>query len=395
VNRSNAVPLPERDPEDFSDHAAIFAPAAGFACVRLRIDADVKKRRRTARAREEVRALIPSVRAVTLTSYPEVASYVGLDPYEMLRRVHIAPDVITNPENTIPAQSVCKLLEESAHDSGCRTFGLAMAECRNFASLGPISLLLEHLANIREVVDALTEYRRHLNDVVILGLEEGEGDPVLRVELLAKFATPQTADLAIGVAHVALMGASRFRWKPLGIHFSHSAPEDAAAYSRFFGRTVEFGSSFNGFTCSRHAIEEIWPWANESMADHARRLLALVTLAPEVAPVSQRVIRIISLLLPTGRATLSHVATHLGKSPRSLQRSLAQENRRFAELLNEVRRSLVVQHLAANSCSMTSLAAMLGFFTSSSFSRWFVSEFGIPPRIWRAEQIRAATRNLM
>jgi AraC-like DNA-binding protein len=320
---------------------------------------------------------------------------VGLDPYEMLRRVHIAPDVISEPETPILAQSVCKLLEESAHDSGCGTFGLAMAECRNFASLGPISLLLEHLASIHEVVDALTEYRRHLNDILILGLEEGDGDAVLRVELLAKFATPQTADLAIGVAHVALMGASRFRWKPLGIHFSHSAPEDCAAYNRFFGRTVEFGSSFNGFTCARHSIDEVWPWANESMADHARRLLTLVPLTPEVAPVSQRVMRIISLALPAGRATLSHVATHLGKSPRSLQRSLAQENRRFAELLNEVRRSLVVQHLAANSCSMTSLAATLGFFTSSSFSRWFVAEFGVPPRTWRSEQIRAAANHLI
>ncbi|MFL6736967.1 MAG: AraC family transcriptional regulator ligand-binding domain-containing protein [Sphingomonas sp.] len=344
---------------------------------------------------EEVRALIPNVRAVTLTSYPEVASYVGLDPYEMLRRVHIAPDVITDPEMNIPAQSVCKLLEESAHDSGCRTFGLAMAECRNFASLGPISLLLEHLASMHEVVDALTEYRRHLNDILILGLEESEGDPVLRVELLAKFATPQTADLAIGVAYVALMGASRFRWKPLGIHLSRCAPEDSTAYNRFFGRSVEFGSSFNGFTCSRRSIDETWPWANPSMAAHARRLLALVPIAPEVAPVSQRVMRIISLALPAGRATLSHVAAHLGKSPRSLQRSLTRENRRFAELLNEVRRSLVVQHLAANSCSMTALAATLGFFTSSSFSRWFLSEFGVSPRTWRTEQIRAAATNVI
>jgi len=338
--------------------------------------------------------LIANVRAVTLTTYPEVATYVGLDPYEMLRRVHINPSVIADPETTIPAQALCKLLEESAQDSGCKTFGLSMAETRTFASLGPISLLLEHLGSIREVVDALTEHRRHLNDVIILGLEESDGDPVLRVELLAKFATPQTADLAIGVAHVALLGASRFRWNPLAIHFSHSDPEDSS-YNRFFGRAVEFGSAFNGFTCSRKAIDEIWPWANETMASHARRLLTLVPLPAETAPVSQRVMRIISLALPSGRATLSHVAAHLGKSPRSLQRSLAYEGRRFAELLNEVRRSLVVQHLAASNCSMTFLAATLGFFTSSSFSRWFVAEFGVPPRTWRTEQIRAAAKHVM
>lgn len=339
--------------------------------------------------------MVPHVRAVALTSYLEVASFAGLDPYEMLRKVHISPGMISDPESHIAATSLCKLLEESAQNSECQTFGLAMAESRTFASLGPVALLLEHLGSIRDVVDALTEYRRHLNDVVILGVEEGGGDQVLRVELLAKFATPQAADLAIGVAYVALRGASRFRWQPLEVHFSHSEPEDGARFSRFFSVPIRFGSSFNGFTCAPDAMASEWPWANETMASHARRLLTLVPLAPEKSPISESVMRMISLSLPSGHATLSDIAARMGKSSRSLQRSLAQEGRRFADLLNEVRRSLVVQHLSASNCSMTSIAAMLGFFSSSSFSRWFLLEFGVPPRVWRGEHIRSAGMNLM
>jgi len=337
--------------------------------------------------------VLPQVRAVGLTSYFDVASYAGLDPYEMLRLVQISPDQLADPENRIPAQAFCRLLEESARASGCDTFGLAMAECRTFASLGPISLLLEHLGSAREVIDAVTEYRRHLNDVIILGVEEEGDEEIIRVELLAKFATPQTSDLTLGIAHVALTGASRFRWRPLAIHFSHSAPHDDARHKRFFGVPVEFGSAFNGFSCSREAMGSEWPWANETMAAHARRLLKLVPLTPQAAPASESVLRIISLLLPAGRATLSHVAAHIGKSPRSLQRNLAQEGRNFGELLNEVRRSLVVQHLVANTKSITWIAAMLGYFSSSSFSRWFISEFGVPPRVWRAEQLRAFAAN--
>jgi AraC-like DNA-binding protein len=338
--------------------------------------------------------LLPNVRAVALTGYPEVASYHGLDAYEMLRRVHIAPDAIAHPESRIPAQAVCKLLEESARESGCENFGLAMAECRSFASLGPITLLLEHLGNVRAIIDAITEHRRHLNDIVILGVEEGNGDDIIRVELVAKYATPQTADLALGVGYTVLRGASRHRWQPNGVHLSHSPPQDRLRFERFFETRVEFGSAFNGFTCARHSLDKSWPWANETMAAHARRLLSLVELAPIAAPLSDTVMRIISLLLSSGRATLSNVAGQLGKSPRSLQRALEQEGRRFAELLNEVRRSLVVQHLSAGNCSMTALAATLGFFTSSSFSRWFVAEFGVAPRRWRNEQIRAAANNV-
>ncbi|HYX45255.1 MAG TPA: AraC family transcriptional regulator ligand-binding domain-containing protein [Sphingomicrobium sp.] len=339
--------------------------------------------------------MVPHVRAVALTSYLEVASFSGLDPYEMLRRVHISPGMISDPESHIAATSLCKLLEDSAQSSECPTFGLAMAECRTFASLGPLALLLEHLGSIKDVVDALTEYRRHLNDIVILGVEEGGGDQVLRVELLAKFATPQAADLAIGVAYVVLRGASRFRWQPLEVHFSHSEPADGAHFGRFFSVPVRFSSSFNGFTCSRDSMATEWPWANETMASHARRLLTLVPLAPEKAPVTESVMRLISLCLPSGHATLSDIAARMGKSPRTLQRALAEEGRRFADLLNEVRRSLVVQHLSANNCSMTTIAALLGFFSSSSFSRWFLLEFGVAPRVWRAEQLRAAQTNVL
>ena len=338
--------------------------------------------------------MLPNVRAVSLSCYSEVASFVGLDPYKMLRAAQISPQLLADPESRIPARSVCNLLEDSARASSCMTFGLAMAECRTFASLGPISLLLEHLGSAREVIETLTEFRRHLNDVVILGLDESEGEDIIRVELLADFATPQTADLAIGVAYIALRGASRFRWQPNEIHFSHAPPADRAPYKRMFGVPVEFKSQFNGFTSSRKSMESRWPWANEMMAANARRLLGLVELAPETAPVSESVARIVGLGLPAGRATLSHVAAQLGKSPRSLQRSLAQEGSQFGGLLNQVRRALVVHHLSTNGTSMTAVAAMLGFFTSSSFSRWFVSEFGVPPRVWRAEEMRAAATSL-
>jgi len=343
----------------------------------------------------EAHALPANVRAVSLSCYIEVASFLGLDAYEMLRGAQLTPQMIADPESRIPARSVCNLLEDSARASSCMTFGLAMAECRTFASLGPLSLLLEHLGSAREIIEALTEYRRHLNDVIILGVDDSDSEEFIRVELLADFATPQAADLAIGVAYVALRGASRFRWQPLEIHFSHVAPDDRAPYERVFGVPVIFGSEFNGFMSSRKSMETRWSWADETMVANARRLLALVELGPEKAPAAESVMRVVSLSLPVGRATLSHVAAQIGKSPRSLQRSLAREGKQFGALLNQVRRALVIQHLSANGTSMTSVAAMLGFFTSSSFSGWFVSEFGVPPRVWRAEAMRAATSNLV
>ena len=77
-------------------------------------------------------------------NYFEVARFVGLDPYRMLRTAGIDPASLADPDAQIPGRPVGNLLEESARESGCMGFGLLMAESRTLASLGAISLLLRH-----------------------------------------------------------------------------------------------------------------------------------------------------------------------------------------------------------------------------------------------------------
>src|SRR5262245_57037438 len=96
--------------------------------------------------------MTPRVRAVTLTSYIEVARFVGLDPYAMLMEKRINPQQLADPELRLSAAAVISLLEDSASLSGCMEFGILMAKCRSFASLGPLSLLLQHLPSPKEAI---------------------------------------------------------------------------------------------------------------------------------------------------------------------------------------------------------------------------------------------------
>lgn len=330
------------------------------------------------------------VRAVSLTGYVEVTRHLGLEPYALLRRFRIHPDLLANPENRLSAEAVVGLLEETAQLSDCMNFGLRMAECRTYASLGPICLLLEHLATIREVIEALTEYRRHLNDIIVFGLEESEQADALTVQLLPKYAGRQASMLAVAVVQVALAGASRHKWHPLAVHFTHPAPDELHMVRRFFHAPVEFEATFNGFTCSREMIDRRSPWYNETMAGHARHLLDLVKLGPERTPWSASVRRAIMLLLPNGKATLPDVAHSLGTNPRALQRQLAVEGHMFGDLLNDTRRELVRWHLGDPAQSMTNIAQLLGYSAASSFTRWFTSEFDMSPREWRARELGEA-----
>ena len=119
------------------------------------------------------------------------------------------------------------------------------------------------------------------------------------------------------------------------------------------------------------------------MAENARLLLDGVELPPEEAPVSDRVIRSIMLFLPCGRATLEEVARSVDITPRDLQRKLEREGRTFADLLNDARRELSQRYLTNDRQPLTTVAELTGYASPGSFSRWFVTEFGVAPGTWR------------
>ena len=333
------------------------------------------------------------MRAATLTGYVEVARHVGLDPFELLREFEISPGFLENLENRHAAEPIVGLLEESALRSGCRAFGVLMAECRSFAELGPLCLLLERLPTVRSVVRALGEYRRHFNDIVDIALEENGEASLVIVELLPEFALPQITEFTVARLYRNLSGASGGRWQPSSLHLTHEKPGEAAIYRRYFACDIEWESSFNGFSCERTSLDLPNPLADETRARHASRLLDLVELGPEDAPVGDQARRAISLLLPTGRATMDHVATNLGLTPRALRRRLDRENRMFANLLNEVRRELAQRYLANSAHSITEISDLIGYTSISSFTRWFTNEFGMPPINWRSAQLSIAAMN--
>lgn len=325
------------------------------------------------------------LRAVTLSGYLEVAAAVGLDGYWMLRRAGISPALLENPDNRLPAAVVVRLLEQSAKRSGNDNFGLLMAESRSFASIGPISLLLDRLPNTRAVIETLQAFRRHMNDIVTVDLEEADDTALIKIGFMPGYAQVHVTDFAVAVGYRVLIGVSRGNWAPATVHLARRTPADLAPWWRFFQAPIEFDSLFNGFACPSAALDIPNPHADPVMAQHAEHLLQLVPLPREEAPVSDRVRRAIALLLPSGQARLEAVAAQLGMNGRALQRGLENDGTTFARLLKDVRRELAQVYLAGAQ-SVTTIAAQLGYASPSAFTRWFVDEFGASPQAWRNER---------
>jgi len=325
------------------------------------------------------------VRAVTLSRYVEVARKVGLDGNRMLREVGISREWLEDPEHRLPAGKVLALLDRSAELSGCESFGILLTEARTFPSLGPLSLLLERLANVREVVREATEFQRHLNDIVDFSTDDSGDTCVVRLDMAPAFWSMTACDHIVSMAYMVLVGASGNRWQPDRIHFVRREPADPTPWRQMFHVPIEFDSTFSGLSASRDSMLVPLPLANEVMVNHARRLLRLVHVDPTAETFTERVRRSITLLLPSGHATIERVAAQLGLSSRSLQRRLDEEGHQFAELLNEVRRELATAYLSSSTHPITTVAELLGYSSPSSFTRWFAGSFGSPPQLWRAD----------
>jgi AraC-like DNA-binding protein len=267
-----------------------------------------------------------------------------------------------------------------------------MAECRSFASLGPLSLLLQHLPTVGEVLEALNDYRRLMNDVASLECIPGEDSTIFCWTVVPGYETTQGTDLAIGVIYRILTEALGGSWAPEIVHFRHSPPRDLKIFRQFFHVPIEFDSKFSGYTCDTKSLRAAMPDAEPLMADHARRLLELIPLPEETAPTSDAAQRAIYLLLPNGGAKLSTVAANLGMNERMLQRRLALEGTSFESLLNETRKDTAQRFLVASMRPIGTIAELVGYSSTGAFTRWFVSEFGRPPSAWRKEKREGCRR---
>ncbi|MGY2185276.1 HTH-type transcriptional regulator VirS [compost metagenome] len=327
------------------------------------------------------------VRAAVLTNYLEVTQYLGFNPRDALAAVGLSRAQLLAPEHRIPIDSAVRLLEDSAAASGCQTFGLSMAESRQLSDFGVVSLLLSHQRTLRDALQVVVHYRHLMNDSLAIFIEEAGKMVIIREEVVTETPMPsrQATELAIGVMFrlcAALLGS---HWHPYSVNFMHQAPDNLQLHRRLFGCTLEFGSEFNGIVCSDASLDMTNPNADPAMARYAQSYLDSLQSNQGTSMLFE-VRKAIYLLLPMGRATIEQVAQSQGMNVRTLQRRLKDDGCAFNDVINDVRRDLVLRYLDNPNYSLSRIADMLGYSMASSFTRWFISQFGMPPATWRAQK---------
>ncbi|WP_449431931.1 AraC family transcriptional regulator [Pseudomonas putida] len=322
-------------------------------------------------------------RSAVLINFREVARHLHLNPTTLLAEAGLSAAHLTDPNQRIPACAGIALMERAARLSGCETLGLRMGELRQIADFGEVSLLLSHQNTLRDALRVIVQYRHMINDSLAIDIEDTGSIVIIREELVTGNShSRQSTELAVAVLHrfcAALLGA---HWQPLRVCFTHAAPADLAVHRRIFGCKVEFNCEFNGIVCPSANLDTANPLANEAMARHAQRYLDSLH-SKDDHTAAEDVRKAIYLLLPMGRATLEQIAQAQGMNLRTLQRRLEADGVSFSELINGVRKDLVIRYLENPGYSLSRIADMLGYALPSSFTRWFIAQYGMPPAAWR------------
>ncbi len=320
------------------------------------------------------------VRAAVLSHYDGVAKRQGLHPPLMLRKVGLTPRMLASPSQLIPLESALALLEISAKESGCSTFGLQLAEARVLSDFGPISLLLTHQPSMRMALQTIAQYRHLLNESLGMHIEDAGKTTLIREEIMSDYpgGTQQSTDMAVGVLMLIFRAFLGEHWRPQVVHFTHPANGDLQVHRRLFGCPLHFDSDFNGLVCLKADIDRPNARADAAMASYAQSFIEAMPKRGQ-SSVVQDVRRSVYLLLPMGRASVEQIASGLGVNVRTLQRRLDESGLSFSQLLNEVRCELAQRYITHTPHSMGRVAEQLGYSNLSSFTRWFTAQFDCSP----------------
>ena len=324
------------------------------------------------------------VRATALLDLPAVALEAGIDPYAPLREAQIDPAWLDRADLTIPAERVAWLLDGMAECNEIPDLGIRIAMRRRLANIGVAGLVLAQQATVREALAMVERYRHLMSDSLSLHIEERTGRAIAMLGLVISGSAPQRQSRELGLA--AFVHLFRLMlgdcWCPDSVHFTHAAPRKPTLHHRFFGSSVEFGSSFDGFEFDAEVLDRPKPGADNTLAAYAANLLDGLGTRTSGAT-TDIVSRLIHTLLPMGRASIANVARAMGRNVRTLQRELAAEGTEFSALIARIRGDLAVTYLSDATTPIEAIAERLGYSSSTAFIRFFRYRFGATPGTWR------------
>lgn len=280
----------------------------------------------------------------------------------------------------LPVELTRRIWRVAEEESGDSALGITMLNQIDYTDFGELGVVMVAGGSLPQVMERIARFHRLLTDAMSYDIKETadtlsltihtNGDPHWR---------------AVEFACALILKLLRLRLSPppdpLSVSLAFQNPDAQAKYEQYFACPVEQNAATTIIVLPLEGYRDSPPGAE--IANQFEPLLEQRLAALESdASWSVKVAMLIKRKLANAEPTLAEIATNLNVSSRSLQRYLGAEGKTFQEVLDETRREIARQWLSGSAGklrSLTELALLLGFSSSSAFSRAFRRWFDMTP----------------
>lgn len=322
---------------------------------------------------------------------PALDSY-GIDGREFLARRGVDFERDSDPGLRFPISVMNRIWEDAVIETGASDFGLVAGALITPNTLSVLGMAMWSACTLKEQLECFIRYQYVLANASHMQLIE-QGEHLISTTRIhrgadGRLVIPDCSQDAICAAmHTLRRTLYRRNYSPQRMELMRSRPANPARYEAFFGCPVLFEQPvIRVFIRLQDALAPI-PGGSPYVAKAAERLLeeyAAQARAP--ADTIGQLRQALTLLLPQGKATLDQVVKHLHTSKRTFHRKLEEHGTSFREQLEDFRRELACSYMMRqDDLTVGDISFMLGFSSSSNFTRAFKRWTGYTPQDYRQQ----------
>lgn len=333
-------------------------------------------------------------KAVSLRRLPEFIRKLGGHPERLFARAGLNMAQIKS-NDFYNWENVCDLFDliENAIDEPSIGIRFAYEVPKDFLNTGPMLLLAALVPTMRDFFDLSVKYQTlHVNSFAyhyVENIETNELECELRVHPLSPPCQQFTEHI---FAMIILMLRNHFgEGKFERLSFQHKAPADLSWHEKTFGCPIEFNADKNIAYMPLDFLDIKLGGRLQSLRPIVKSYLNRKVIKNPLfdSSMAHTVERLLPSIFGLRKSSLPDVAEILGVSSKKLQRLLKEEGATYSDILENVRQGMAKRLLFESDISISHLAVLLDYSSTTAFNTACKRWFGVAPRQYRKD-VRAA-----
>lgn len=309
----------------------------------------------------------------------------GVGSASVLRDLGMDPDQVGDLQHRYLQHQVTDLWKASVALTRDPAFGLKVARHVRPSTFHVIGYAMACSETLTRATERFARSARLVSDSARVSFARQREGYLLTMDLNTGGARPiyQTLDTMLAGYLLLCEWIIDGPLVPREVRFVHARPNDETEYAAVFRCPIHYGQRQNSLLFRHADLDQKVPAANEELAMLLDEMASRHLAERYAQRFSRQVRDALATQLPHGQPSKAATARALNLTERTLLRRLNDENTTFKELLDQQREELAYQYLRRGDLTLDTIADLLGFSSSSTFSRAFVHWTGKRPSDWR------------